>query len=200
MFNKSAIMTRAWEIVRKGQYSARMFRRALMAAWHEAKQAVSRATMTEADCIREVISMLENKDTWADADYAQMGKLRANLAVAEGHEQAAQDYAEKRELIAAAAGRFCSVTFIKADGSLRTMQVQPATLQRHVRGDKASTPARPDTRTCCQYGTPRPRPRVLSIWQRFHGSQLMAGYTNTTPDFSRAGVNAPHPQHSKPLT
>lgn len=158
-FNKSAIMTRAWDIVRKGQYSARMFRRALMTAWHEAKQAARRAAMTEADCVREAISMLDNKDTWSDADRARMTKLRAGLARAIDHENAAANYAEKRDLIAAAAGRFCTVTFIKADGSLRSMQVQPATLQHHVNGDKATTAGQRATAT-----RKARHPHLMPVW------------------------------------
>lgn len=82
MFNKSAIMTRAWEIVRKGQYSARMFRRALMSAWHEAKQAARRGLQTAADGIREQISMLENKTRWNAADHTRYGALLAELRAA----------------------------------------------------------------------------------------------------------------------
>ena len=45
---------------------------------------------------------------------------------------------DRKALIESAKGRFCSATFIKADGSLRRMTVQPAALKFHVKGDDAS--------------------------------------------------------------
>lgn len=44
----------------------------------------------------------------------------------------------RKALIASAKGRFCGVTFIKADGTLRRMNVQPAKLALHVKGDAAT--------------------------------------------------------------
>ena len=61
-----------------------------------------------------------------------MTELRRQL-----HTECAKDYANKRTLIGKAKGRFCSVTFIKKDGSIRTMQVQPSKLAKHAKGDAA---------------------------------------------------------------
>lgn len=48
----------------------------------------------------------------------------------------------RRDLIAAAGGRFCAVTFRRKDGTVRRMQVQPAALAHRVKGPLASEPAR----------------------------------------------------------
>ncbi|WP_028955719.1 hypothetical protein [Sulfitobacter sp. 20_GPM-1509m] len=149
-FNRTAIMSHAWEIVRRANvelYGLRtILRRALRAAWSEAKHKLAigqveqqaKAQSPEVARTREAIAALEGKDRWTQADYARIGVLRAALRAAEDHEAAAPDYAEKRDLIASAGGRFCAVTFTKADGTERTMQVQPATLQHHLKGDDAT--------------------------------------------------------------
>ena len=46
-----------------------------------------------------------------------------------------RDYKTMRSLIESAQGRFCSVDFIKADGSLRRMLIQPATLKFKIVGE-----------------------------------------------------------------
>ncbi|MBL4768032.1 MAG: hypothetical protein JKY94_10010 [Rhodobacteraceae bacterium] len=79
MFNKSEIMTRAWELVGQWGYSKFMFRRALRMAWHDAKMAAHRAALTAADMVREQISMLENKDRWTEADYTRHSVLVTEL-------------------------------------------------------------------------------------------------------------------------
>jgi hypothetical protein len=164
MFNRSAIMTAAWDILRNrmhwtGGRNLRLFSRALMSAWHEAKLAILRAGMSEADRMREAISMLDNKDTWSDADYAKSDKLYADLRVAVEHEAAATEYEEKRALIAAAAGRFCSVTFTKKDGSQRVMRIQPVALRSHIKGESASHAAQQAVQT--RAGR---HPHLLPVW------------------------------------
>lgn len=44
-----------------------------------------------------------------------------------------RDYLEMRALIASAQGRFCSVTFIKKDGSERIMNIQPARITKAIK-------------------------------------------------------------------
>ena len=44
-----------------------------------------------------------------------------------------RDYNTMRALVASAKGQFCSVTFIKKDGSERLMNVQPAVIQKHIK-------------------------------------------------------------------
>lgn len=53
----------------------------------------------------------------------------------------------RKALIANAKGRFCGVTFIKADGTLRRMNVQPAKLALHVKGDAATEAGQKATAT-----------------------------------------------------
>ncbi len=163
MFNKSKIMKRAWEIVKKNTNwrragAAFWLRRALWQAWSEAKKAI-RPPMTEVDNIRETISMLDNKDTWTPADYAKSDKLHSDLRIAGKHEAAAAEYEEKRALIAAAAGRFCSVTFTKVDGSLRVMRIQPAALRQHIKGEAAAEAAKRAVQT-----RQRRHPHLLPVW------------------------------------
>jgi hypothetical protein len=156
-------MQAAWAFQRPGFFNARMFARDLRQAWHNAKakmaQAMAAATMTEADRTRAALSALENKDTWTQADYARAGVLRAAIRAAVEHEQAANEYTVKRDLIQSAGGRFCAVTFTKADGSERTRKVQPATLQHHVKGDDAAEPAQRAVAT-----RKARHPHLLPVW------------------------------------
>ena len=65
----------------------------------------------------------------------------------------------RKILIASAKGRFCSVTFIKADGTLRRMNVQPAKLAKHVKGDAASDAGKKATATRKER-----HPHLLPVW------------------------------------
>ena len=94
MFNKSQIMNRAWELVRKANVAKfglrRILRNAMRTAWNEAKYAVAAAKRavlaalprTEADNIRETILVLECKDRWTDADHSRYGALMQDLRAA----------------------------------------------------------------------------------------------------------------------
>ncbi|UAB89683.1 hypothetical protein I5192_03085 [Ruegeria sp. SCSIO 43209] len=159
MYDRQNIMNRAWAIMGNRPFHRVFWRQSLWQAWGEAKEAVRRASMTEADHIREAISMLENKDTWTEADYRQHDELVLALRTAQDHEAKADDYAEKRDLIASAKGRFVSVTFTKQDGTQRTMRVQPATLRRHIKGDAASKAARKAIETRAHR-----HPHLLAVW------------------------------------
>ena len=162
-YNRRQIMLRAWELVKRlNGWETRLafeLRRALWRAWSEAKEAVRKAGMSETDRIRESLSLMENKDRWSRADYDKAEKLRADLRTAQDHEKAETVYAEKRALIAAAAGRFCSVTFTKKDGTERTIRVQPATLRGHVKGKDASEAGRKASLTRV-----RRHPHLLPVW------------------------------------
>lgn len=159
MYNRQNIMNRAWAIMAGRKFHRVFWRQALWQAWGEAKEAVRRASMTEADHIREAMDMLQNKDTWTEADYRKHDELALTLRTAEDHEAKAEDYAAKRTLITKAKGRFVSVTFTKGNGTERTMRVQPATLRQHVKGKAASKAARTavETRT-------RRHPHLLAVW------------------------------------
>lgn len=64
-----------------------------------------------------------------------------------------------RKLIESAKGRFAAVDFIKKDGTLRTMQVQPAALKFHVAGDDASDAAKKATAT-----RKANNPNLMPVW------------------------------------
>lgn len=159
MYDRQNIMNRAWAIMAGRKFHRIIWRNALWQAWDEAKEAVRRASMTEADHIREAMNMLDNKDTWTQADYRKRDELVEALRVAEDHEAKSDAYAEKRDLIAKAKGRFVSVTFTKQDGTQRTMRVQPATLRQNVKGDAASEAARKAVETRA-----RRHPHLLAVW------------------------------------
>lgn len=44
-----------------------------------------------------------------------------------------RDYTAMAALVASAKGQFCSVTFIKKDGSERLMNIQPAVIAAHIK-------------------------------------------------------------------
>lgn len=64
-----------------------------------------------------------------------------------------------RNRINAAGGRFAGVEFIKKDGSLRTMNVQPARLKFEVKGDAASEAAQRATET-----RKANNPNLMPVW------------------------------------
>lgn len=191
-YNRTAIMTHAWGIVRRAnvaKFGLRIIlRRALRAAWGDAKH--NRAMMLaeiqaasegpEVARTRRAIAALEGKDRWTQADYARIGVLRAALRAAVEHEQSASDYAEKRHLIEAAKGRFCAVTFTKKDGTERTMQVQPATLRQHVKGDSATEAGKRAVAT-----RKATHPNLLPVWD----AQAKAPRSINLATISRIAVN-----------
>lgn len=64
-----------------------------------------------------------------------------------------------RRLIEGAGGRFASVKFVKKDGEVRVMQVQPAAGKFHVVGDAASESAKQAVETRKQN-----HPNLMAIW------------------------------------
>lgn len=67
----------------------------------------------------------------------------------------------KRRLLDRAGGRFCGVEFVKKDGSLRRMQVQPAVLRFRGRGSAHAedTPGRRAARVRAAR-----HPHLISVW------------------------------------
>ena len=174
-YNRAAIMKAAWVIVRRflgrtQETLAQLLSRALKSAWWNAKQEAKAiqdlaANRAEADRLAQrssadlkaAIINLENIDALGHAGLARLSDLQAALSKAE--EREAAEYAEKRELIASAKGRFASVTFTKKDGSRRVMRVQPATLRQHVKGDGATEAGRKATETRAQR-----HPNLMPVW------------------------------------
>ena len=147
--NRSAIFVEAHKAARSclamkayaGWNYAKIFAVHLKRIWADKRgrvEAARRAVLSETDCIRAAIENLQNKDKWEQRDYREMDRLKAALNAAITHEEAAPDYAQKRDLITASGGRIVAVTFTKADGSERIMKVQPATLKPRTKGDAAS--------------------------------------------------------------
>lgn len=58
-----------------------------------------------------------------------------------------RNYEAMKKLIASSKGRFCSVTFIKKDGSRRVMNIQPAAIVKRLVGDAASDQAKRAVKT-----------------------------------------------------
>lgn len=162
--NRAAIMTAAWETYKRfnrGPFCVRNFAHELRIAWHAAKMAIAR--MCPIQRTRDAIAVVESKNHLTQKDYARLGVLRAALAAkvsaAQDHDDAAPAYAEKRELIESAGGRFCGVTFTKKDGTERVMQVQPATLKNHVKGEAATDAGQRATLT-----RKAVHPNLLPVW------------------------------------
>lgn len=63
------------------------------------------------------------------------------------------------QIIASAGGQFASVTFVKKDGTVRTMNVQPAAGKSRVVGDAASDSAKQAVATRKEN-----HPNLLAIW------------------------------------
>lgn len=133
------VMTRAWQLARQMDAAfvrmcggiRKLFGNLLRQAWADVKADAARKPLS-AEEARDALNMLRNKNHWSDADYKEADRLAAIVA------QRSADDAEKRDLIASAKGRFCSVTFTKADGSERIMSVQPAAITKHVKGNEAT--------------------------------------------------------------
>ncbi len=175
-YDRTAIMTHAWAFARHELRSRclpasalrSVFPAALRSAWRAAKVkmayliARTALAMRPAAQLRAEVEDLENRDRLGWEGTERLGQLRAALSDAierEAAEALEIEYAAKRALIAAAAGRFCAVTFTKKDGTERTMQVQPATLQHHVKGGAATEAGQKATATRKER-----HPHLLPVW------------------------------------
>lgn len=70
-----------------------------------------------------------------------------------------RDYEKMKALIASAGGQFAGVVFTKKDGTLRTMNVQPAKLKFEVKGDAASDSAKQAVATRAAR-----HPNLYNVW------------------------------------
>lgn len=171
-YNRTAIMQAAWAIFAEtyiypslpfNSIGRKGFGWALTEAWRRAKRPPTQpVAQRSAASLWDEVQSLENRTRLDHHGLNRLSEVRAEYYQAQAHEKAEADLAEKRELIASAKGRFCSVQFTKKDGTERIMRVQPATLKFHVRGDAASeagkrttAPVHAATRTCCPSGTQR---------------------------------------------
>ena len=75
-----------------------------------------------------------------------------------------RNYEGMKALISSAKGRFCSVTFIKKDSSVRVMNIQPAAITKNLVGDDACDSAKKAVATRKER-----HPNLLPVWD--NGSQ-----------------------------
>lgn len=175
-YDRKTIMTHAWHLARQELWSRRLpaselvslLPNAMRSAWKAAKIKLAvqkaRAAMAvrPATELRAEVNDLENRDRLDPASIERLGQLHAALGEAVAREAAEEqeaEFAAKRALIASAGGRFCAVTFIKKDGSERTMQIQPATLQHYVKGDAATEAGKKAVATRKER-----HPHLLPVW------------------------------------
>ncbi|MGR3662331.1 MAG: hypothetical protein ACU0CA_14295 [Paracoccaceae bacterium] len=165
MYDKSEIFRTAWaeakDTLTRYSYAPHQLRElfvsALRKAWFKAKQIAALAARSIESLTAE-IENLRNKTRldWNGQQYQRQLQDALALAVAR---EAEIEFAAKRDLIASAGGRFCTVTFTKIDGTERTMRIQPAKLKFHVKGSAASDSARKAVRT-----RTRRHPNLFPVW------------------------------------
>ncbi|HBZ45308.1 MAG TPA: hypothetical protein DEO85_14925 [Maritimibacter sp.] len=173
-YDRKAIMTEAWEIVRRflgnGETLAQLLSRALKAVWWSARQKMRVAQSVEAsmaakrkletlpsDELAQRIENLENRDVLGASGLRELSDLRSAHVAAQRREIEANE--AKREMIASAKGRFCHVVFTKKDGSARQMTVQPAALKNHVKGADGRESARRAAETRAER-----HPHLMPVW------------------------------------
>ncbi|MBL9062753.1 hypothetical protein [Tabrizicola sp.] len=169
-FDRAQIMQAAWTIARRfagnRETWGQRLSRALKSVWWDVKDAARSAARLaaavaeraahfagrSAASIRAEVENMENTDRLGFDGIQRLSDARRALAEAEAREAdaAAEDFAAKRALIAAAQGRFYVVSFIRADGTRRVMRVQPAALKFHVKGEAASEASRKAAETRAQ--------------------------------------------------
>lgn len=185
-FNRAKIMQDAWAVARRfagnSETWGQRLSRALKVVWWNAKETARIAAEVEARraalavqfegrsaaSLRAEVAQLESAERLTHADRERLHEATLALCAALAREASAfeapkpaeaDDYAAKRALISGAGGRFCAVTFIKADGSRRVMRVQPATLKFHVKGDAAAESARKAVATRAER-----HPHLMPVW------------------------------------
>lgn len=174
--DKSALMSLAWTYARQELLSRRLpaceirnvFPDALRSAWAEMKRRAVIAAELAKQVLRpsaelwEEIQTLENRTTLGHEGIARLSEMRRAHCASrkrEAEEQAKAEMEAKRRMIAAAKGRFVSITFTKKDGSERVMRVQPATLKYHLKGDSASEAAQRAVKTRAER-----HPHLMPVW------------------------------------
>ena len=176
IIDKSDLMTLAWTIARQELWSNRLpaselrnlFPDALRSAWAEMKRRAVIMAERAKQALRPsaelwaAIQTLENRSTLGHDGIARLSELRSAYHASlqrEAEERAKAEMDAKRKMIAAAKGRFVSVTFTKKDGSERVMRIQPATLRLHLKGENASESARKAALTRA-----RRHPHLMPVW------------------------------------
>ncbi|MEO3416800.1 hypothetical protein AAFO92_19285 [Roseovarius sp. CAU 1744] len=140
--NRSEIFSFAWTLARQELFSQRLpacelrslFPDALRRAWAEMKHRAVIATERAKQVLRPSaelwaeIQTLENRTTLGHEGINRLSELRGAYHASckrEAEERVKAEMEAKRRMIAAAKGRFVSVTFTKKDGSERIMRIYP---------------------------------------------------------------------------
>lgn len=135
------------------------FASCLRQAWYAAKQAMRKPVeLTPAKRLRRQVVAMENRTTLGWDGIQELSRLKADL-VAVGAEERRVEAEKKRDIIKASEGHCCTVSFIKKDGSLRQMRVQPAGLKFHAKGDAATDAGRKGAVTRAAR-----HPHLLPVW------------------------------------
>jgi len=118
---------------------------------------------TEIENLERQVIIMENTDRLGYDGIQELGRLKRELAnlkaEAENADTNESQTEEKRALIQSQGGRFTSITFIKADGTLRQMRLQPASLKFHVKGDAATDAGRKGAETRAIH-----HPNLMPVW------------------------------------
>jgi hypothetical protein len=70
-----------------------------------------------------------------------------------------RNFKEMRELLNSTNGKYASVKFVKKDGSVRLMNIQPAKTKKHTKGDMASESAKKAVATRAAKN-----PNLYNVW------------------------------------
>lgn len=157
--NRAEVMTTAWakarEMMEMFGYAASqlrsVFAQCLSEAWAVAKAKAADAALS-IEMVAYMIVDLENRDTLGREGLNRLSQLRVLLR----EKRSAQAIAERAALIKAAP---CTVTFIKADGTARTMNVSHDALRAHVKGADATEAGQKATAT-----RKARHPHLLPVW------------------------------------
>lgn len=157
ILTRQFVMKRAWDRMREhmrwNRFTRWDFARYLRQAWYEAKLRL--------EFNQPLVDSTEAERTFALVRNLKTEDPRAEAQAARAVEQERREMEEKRRLIESAKGRFARVVFIKKDGSIRRMTVQPAKLKLHVKGETASEAAqkgRGDPQG------PSSHPHLMPVW------------------------------------
>lgn len=160
-YNHREIMQTAWGRTRHLIGSAyttdqlrRVFASCLREAWRLAKAAARDAALT-IDQLRMAILDLQMRTRLDLAGQERLSHLQRLLSA----KMENADREAKRSLIEQAGGQFVAVTFVKQDGSLRRMNIQPAALKNHVKGNAANPASRKATAT-----RKARHPHLMPVW------------------------------------
>lgn len=178
--DRSWVMHRAWHYMRvwhPKRLNMRALADALRYAWGDMKAKMRGLRLIDEMSGNEMaLAALEAKELTTPQDRDKMEALRTAIA----HERAEADYQAKRELIQAAP---CAVTFTKADGTQRTMQIVPGKLVAN--GDAVSKAYERATKT-----RKARHPHLLPVWDAEAGAARSVNLATISRIATPSGVHS----------